>query len=57
MGDIEPYYNCDFEDQFLVVTPQRYKLKAGMPVPYDIADRNKLSDILESSFGGLIYIS
>ena len=59
VGDIEPYYNCDFEDQFLVVTPQRYKLKAGMPVPYepdDIADRNKLSDILEGLFNSGSYM-
>lgn len=59
VGDIDPYYMCDFEDHFLLVTPQRYKLRAGMPVPYesdDIADRTMLPDILEGLFNSGSYM-
>lgn len=59
VGDIDPYYTCDFEDHFLLVTPQRYKLRAGMSVPYesdDIADRTMLPDILEGLFNSGSYM-
>lgn len=60
VGDIGPYYNCDFEDQFLIVTPQRYKWKDGLPAPYepdDIFDQeNMLPDILEGLFNSGSYM-
>ena len=60
VGDIEPYYTCDFEDNFLLVTPQRYKLKNGIPALYepdDIADRkNLLPEILEGLFNSGSYM-
>lgn len=60
VGDIEPYYTCDFEDHFLIVTPQRYKLKDGMPVLYepdDITEQKKLlPEILEGLFNSGSYM-
>ncbi len=29
LGDIAPYYNCDFEDNFLVVTGEKFKEEQG----------------------------
>ncbi len=60
VGDIEPYYTCDFEDHFLIVTPQRYKLKDGIPVLYepdDITEQKKLlPEIMEGLFNSGSYM-
>ena len=38
IGDIEPYYHCDFQGKSLVVTGGRYKLLEGKLELFDTAD-------------------
>lgn len=59
VGDIAPYYTCDFEDNFLIVTVQRYKDENGLAAPLsaeDIANPAFLPGILKGLFNSGSYI-
>ncbi len=60
IGDIAPYYNCDFEDNFLIVTPQKYKPQGDRFVLYSSDDlspeKGYLPDILEGIFNSGSYM-
>lgn len=60
IGDIAPYYNCDFEDNFLIVTPQKYKPEGDDFVLYGSGDilpeKGYLPSILEGIFNSGSYM-
>ena len=59
VGDIAPYYTCDFEGNFLIVTVQRYKDENGLAAPLsaeDIANPAFLPGILKGLFNSGSYI-
>lgn len=59
VGDIAPYYACDFDDNFLIVTVQRYKNENGLAAPIsaeDIANPAFLPGILKGLFNSGSYI-
>ncbi len=60
VGDIAPYYNCDFDDNFLIVTPQKYKPEGDNFVLYKTDDllpkKGYLPDILEGIFNSGSYM-
>ena len=53
VGDIAPYYTCDFEDNFLIVTEQKYKLGDGIPTLFSQDDFIGRDDYLEGILEGL----
>lgn len=53
IGDIAPYYTCDFEDNFLIVTGQKYKLGNGIPTLFSQNDFSDRDDYLEGILEGL----
>ncbi len=59
-GDIAPYYMEDFEDAFLIVTGQKYKVVNGVwliPEPEDLENRKDyLPGILEGLFNSGSYM-
>lgn len=50
IGDIAPYYNCDFEDNFLIVTPQKYKPEGNDFVLYGSDDTLSEKGYLPGAF-------
>lgn len=59
VGDIAPYYTCDFEDNFLIVTGDKHKLENGLFVPFtsdDIANPKFLPEILSGLFNSGSYV-
>ena len=51
--DIAPYYTCDFEDNFLRVTGQKYMLENGMPELFSLDDLIGREDYLEGILEGV----
>lgn len=59
LGDIAPYYDCDFEEKALIVTANRYKNQQGEAVPYDgddLADSTKRYTISVGLFNSGAYV-
>ena len=59
LGDITPYYTCDFEENFLIVTSQKHKAENNVYVnfsPDDIKNPCFLSDILGGIFNSGSYV-
>ncbi len=60
VGDIGPYYDCDFEDHFLIVTPQKYKPEGDSFVLYSpddlLPEKGYLPGILEGVFNSGSYM-
>lgn len=59
VGDIAPYYNCCFEDQFLIVTGDKRKTKNNVYVPFVPEDINNpafLPEILSGLFNSGSYV-
>lgn len=59
VGDIKPYYTCDFEDHFLIVTGEKHKLENNVYVPFtsdDIYNPQFLSGILSGLFNSGSYV-
>ncbi len=58
--DIAPYYNCDFENNFLIVTPQKYKPNGEHFVLYSpddlLPEKGYLPGILEGIFNSGSYM-
>ena len=54
VGDIAPYYTCDFEDCFLIVTGQKYKMENGMPELFSKDDLTDRDDYLNGILEGLL---
>lgn len=53
VGDIAPYYTCDFEGNFLIVTGQKYKLENGLPELFSREDFISRGDYLDGILEGL----
>ena len=59
LGDIGPYYTTDFEDNFLIVTGERYKVENGIHVGFasdDINNTGFLPGILKGLFNSGSYM-
>lgn len=59
LGDIAPYYFCDFEDNFLIVTGTRYKVENNTYVnfsPDDLTTPGFLPGILKGIFNSGSYV-
>lgn len=59
VGDIGPYYRADFEDAFLLVTGQQYKLTDGVSYPLeaeDLKDQGFLLNTLKGLFNSGSYM-
>ena len=59
LGDIGPYYTTDFEDNFLIVTGERYKVENGIHVGFSSDDINNagfLPGILKGLFNSGSYM-
>lgn len=59
MGDIAPYYNCDFEDQFLIVTGDKHKTVNDRYVPFTPEDFHNpafFPDLLDGRFNSGSYV-
>ena len=60
IGDIEPYYQCDFQDKSLVVTGTKYKESEGKAELFDLEDlggqEEELPKILKGFFNSGSYM-
>lgn len=59
LGDIAPYYTCDFEDNFLIATRQKHKIENNSFVEFssdDIKNLDFLPGILNGLFNSGSYV-
>lgn len=60
VGDIAPYYNCNFDNNYLIVTPQKYKPDGNRFVLYNpddlMPEKGYLPAILEGIFNSGSYV-